>query len=293
MERENLTTMQNDITKAIIQIAEASGLNINIHSADGGLLYHGCGVRKFGTIGTEEIEALKAKVKQKNTDSYFVLGLVADNTERLPELLLLLKEICETEDIVMQLYSDTIVYLKAVGKAKDYRSAGEFAYTLYDNLNSETKTKFRIGVGGVTSLIDEIPKTVENSITAYKFGGLIDPDSRVYSYKEYAFNKLLDSLPQKILTEHLKMLTEPDAIELFSDVKLMHTADVFLKNSLNLSETARVLYLHRNTLIYRLDKIEDMTGLNIRLFSDAIIFRMMVILNKLLGDRSNCNDDKN
>ena len=62
----------------------------------------------------------------------------------------------------------------------------------------------------------------------------------------------------------------------------VHTAEAFLQSSLNVSETSRNLYMHRNTLLYRLDKIEKATGLNIRLFSDAVSFRVLTVLYKLL-----------
>ena len=73
------------------------------------------------------------------------------------------------------------------------------------------------------------------------------------------------------------------AEEVFEDDDMMETAERFLENSLNISETARELFMHRNTLMYRLDKIERITGLNIRKFSDAVTFRVITILYKLLG----------
>ena len=75
---------------------------------------------------------------------------------------------------------------------------------------------------------------------------------------------------------------DPAAREIFSDSEMTDTAEEFLENSLNVSETSRKLYLHRNTLTYRLDKIEKSTGLNIRRFSDAVIFRLITILSKLV-----------
>ena len=73
------------------------------------------------------------------------------------------------------------------------------------------------------------------------------------------------------------------ADEVFEDQDMMETAERFLENSLNISETSRDLFMHRNTLMYRLDKIERITGLNIRKFSDAVTFRVITILYKLLN----------
>ena len=70
--------------------------------------------------------------------------------------------------------------------------------------------------------------------------------------------------------------------EIFDDEEMVNTAEEFLENSLNVSETLRKLYLHRNTLTYRLDKIEKATGLDIRKFSDAVTFRLITVLSKLV-----------
>ena len=258
-------------------------MDIVISSAEGDLLYNGGGeTKRAASLRAEDIETLKSGTQQKRPTAYYVLSLTVDIAEYLSELTEHLTAVAECGDLVVP-YSDcTVIYIKAVGKARDYRSAGEFAHTLYDNLSGETRLKFGIGVGGIAALIDEIPEIIEHGVNAYKFGRLMDPESNVYSYKEYALHKLLDSLPQATLVKHLKMLSEPEVPELFNDAEMTRTADIFLKKSLNLSETARHLYMHRNTLIYRLDRIEDVTGLNIRYFSDAVIFRMMMTLSKLI-----------
>ena len=79
-----------------------------------------------------------------------------------------------------------------------------------------------------------------------------------------------------------EILLDGDAKSIFSDPEMTNTAEEFLENSLNVSETSRKLYLHRNTLMYRLDKIERSTGLNIRRFSDAVTFRLITYLYRLL-----------
>ena len=75
---------------------------------------------------------------------------------------------------------------------------------------------------------------------------------------------------------------DASAREIFDDKEMVDTAEEFLENSLNVSETARKRYLHRNTLNYRLDKIEKSTGLNIRKISDAITFKMITVLIKTI-----------
>ena len=82
--------------------------------------------------------------------------------------------------------------------------------------------------------------------------------------------------------EYFSILLEGDAKELLKDEDMVNTAEEFLENNLNVSETSRNLYMHRNTLMYRLDKIERVTGLNLRNFTDAVTFRVITILSKLI-----------
>ena len=93
--------------------------------------------------------------------------------------------------------------------------------------------------------------------------------------------KLIEDMPKHKLSENFEFLLDSGAKEIFDDPEMVVTAEEFLDNNLNSSETARKLFLHRNTLTYRLDKIERLTGLDIRKFSDAITFRLISIINRL------------
>ena len=85
--------------------------------------------------------------------------------------------------------------------------------------------------------------------------------------------------------QYLAEITDDSFKEVFDDEEMLATAEAFLQSSLNVSETSRQLYMHRNTLLYRLDKIEKATGLNIRSFSDAVSFRVLTVIHRLLGKR--------
>ena len=104
----------------------------------------------------------------------------------------------------------------------------------------------------------------------------------VHTYKDFMLYHVLEELPDYKLNEFYKLLTDYSDSQIFSDDEMTSTAEEFLENSLNVSETSRKMFLHRNTLNYRLDKIEKETGLDIRKFSDAIIFRLIILLKNLL-----------
>jgi carbohydrate diacid regulator len=113
-----------------------------------------------------------------------------------------------------------------------------------------------------------------------RMSNAINSKGEVHSFKEYVLIRMLEDMPKAKINEYLEILMDTNAKEIFADEEMQNTAEEFLENSLNISETARKLYLHRNTLTYRLDKIERATGLNIRKFSDAVTFRLITILSR-------------
>ena len=96
---------------------------------------------------------------------------------------------------------------------------------------------------------------------------------------------MLEELPSAKISAYFDMLADADAKRLFADEDMMNTAEEFLNDNLNVSETARKIYMHRNTLTYRLDKIARATGLDIRNFSDAVTFRINTVLYKMINKK--------
>ena len=168
-------------------------------------------------------------------------------------------------------------------QAGDYQSITEYAEFLSQTIYEETGELPRISVGGKVQSIADLSTSQTQATFAQQMAIGVNSCSKVHTYKEYVFIKMLEDLPKQKLKEYLNVLVDFSAKELFDDEEMINTADEFLENSLNISETSRKLYLHRNTLTYRLDKIEKITGLDIRKFSDALTFRLISILSKILG----------
>lgn len=158
----------------------------------------------------------------------------------------------------------------------------ELGNFLVQSLYEELGLKAGVGIGCVMKSFEEIARSYAQADAAVRMSELLKSDGQVHTYREYLLVKLLEDIPEGRLKEHMEEFRITGAEEVFADEEMMGTAEMFLENSLNLSETARELFLHRNTLMYRLDKLERLTGLNIRNFSDAVTFRVMTILYRLL-----------
>lgn len=165
--------------------------------------------------------------------------------------------------------------------SEEGQSAAEFALFLNQSLYEETGVKASIGVGCEVKSFAEIALSYHQAATAVRMSGIFHAKGEVHSYREYLLVKMLEDVPESRLKEYTEQFGIGNADEVLSDEDMITTAEEFLENSLNISETSRNLYMHRNTLMYRLDKIERITGLNIRKFSDAVTFRVITILYKL------------
>ena len=184
--------------------------------------------------------------------------------------------VCELEDGLCAL----VRFLDA--ENGEYRSVAEYADFLAQSVYEETGIEAGVFIGGTVENPADLATSFSQAIAAHRINDAINRRSGVHSFKEFIMVKMLEDLPKFKLSEYLEMLLDPSAREIFDDTEMVGTAEAFFENSLNVSETARKLYLHRNTLNYRLDKIEKATGLNIRKIPDAITFRMITIILKLV-----------
>ena len=167
-------------------------------------------------------------------------------------------------------------------ETEDYQSSTEYAEFLVRSVYEETGANIDIAIGGTVKSVAGLSGSYQQALSTSRMSQALSSHGQVHSFKEFMLTKMLEDLPKYKLNEYLEMLMDSNAREIFEDKEMVTTAEEFLDNSLNVSETSRKLYLHRNTLAYRLDKIEKNTGLNIRKFSDAVTFRLITILSKLV-----------
>lgn len=187
-------------------------------------------------------------------------------------------------DLVVKVDDEQLAFVKFIDdESEEYQSSTEYAEFLKQFVYEETGVPIRIAIGGTVKTVADLSTSFSQAMTAVRMRNAVDSKGDVHSFKEYILIKMLEDLPKYKLNESLEMLLDTGAKEIFSDGEMINTAEEFLENSLNVSETSRKLYLHRNTLTYRLDKIEKATGLNIRKFSDAVTFRLITILSRLVG----------
>lgn len=195
---------------------------------------------------------------------------------------LLLQYADEKTDIVIKFDDRNFALLKAVSGTEEYSSPVDYAEFLARFVSEELGARICIGVGSTARGLHDLSVSYTHAAAALKYAEIFSGGEGVHSYKEYMLVKMLEEVPKEKLSEFIGDVTDEQIKEVFEDEEMLYTAEKFLSTSLNVSETSRSLYMHRNTLLYRLDKIEKATGLNIRLFPDAVTFRILTVLYKLL-----------
>ncbi len=210
--------------------------------------------------------------------------IVTADADKIDDVINHLKTFSDEKlDLVVKIDATQCAFIKFNDEsAGEYQSYAEYAEFLAQSVNEELGINIQVSIGGTVKSVYDLSTSFNQAQTAHRMAVSLSAKGQVHSFKEYILLKMLEDLPKFKLNEYMEILMDASAREIFTDEEMINTAEEFLENSLNISETSRNLYLHRNTLTYRLDKIEKQKGLNLRKFSDAVTFRLITILAKLV-----------
>ena len=183
---------------------------------------------------------------------------------------------------IIPFHNNQLIIILRFSKRREY-SISEKAYEILDTLNTELMEEVKISHSRFTDLIDQLPDAYQKAYLALQIGHIFYPDRTIYDYDKMEVGYLLYGLSEDICKEYIRIhlgsqyLTEESSI---FQTDILQTANCFLKNNLNIAETARQLHIHRNTLLYRLEQIQNESGLDIRKFEHAMTYKLrsMILL---------------
>lgn len=188
----------------------------------------------------------------------------------------------KNKDFVFNINESDIVLVKEVKNNIDVKDLEKLARSISDTLSSEFFTRVNVGIGTPVMGIKELARSFKEAQTALEVGKVFDTDKNIVSYDNLGIARLIYHLPTTLCDTFLKEVFKKNSIESL-DQETLFTIQKFFENSLNVSETSRKLFVHRNTLVYRLDKIKKLTGLDLREFDHAIIFKIALMVKKYLA----------
>ena len=193
----------------------------------------------------------------------------------------LLQNMFPDQDFIINIDNKNIVVIKSLPSmdCADFISAT--THSIVDTINSELLLTVYVGIGTPVKSINDIAHSYSEARLAIEIGRVFEADKYILSYGELGIGRLIYQLPSKLCELFLDEIFQREGLEAL-DEETMQTIDKFFENNLNVSETSRQLFVHRNTLVYRLDKIERLTGLDLRKFDDAVVFKVAALVRKYL-----------
>ncbi len=187
----------------------------------------------------------------------------------------------KTKDFVINISESDIAIVKEIKSDVEGKDLEKLARSISDTLSSEFYTHALIGIGTPVVGVKDLARSFKEAQVALEVGKVFDTERNIVSYEHLGIARLIYQLPTTLCEMFLKEIFKVGSIETL-DQETLFTIQRFFENNLNVSETSRKLFVHRNTLVYRLEKIKKLTGLDLREFDDAIVFKVALMVKKYL-----------
>jgi len=190
----------------------------------------------------------------------------------------------KNKDYVISVGENDIVLVKEIKPTFDMKSIEKIAKQISDHFGTEFYTKVSIGIGTAVDSIKDLARSYKEAQVAIEVGKVFDTEKNIVSYENLGIGRLIYQLPTTLCEMFLQEVFKKGSLESLDRETLM-TIQCFFENNLNVSETSRKLFVHRNTLVYRLEKIRKLTGLDLREFEHAITFKVALMVRKYLTSK--------
>ena len=188
------------------------------------------------------------------------------------------------QDFVLSINESDVAVIKQITGGTTPEDLEKIAKSMEDTLKNELRIKTVIGIGTVSDHLRELADSYKEAQTAIDVGKVFDTEKSIIDYENLGIGRLIYQLPTTLCEIFLSEVFKKNSIDSL-DQETLFTINKFFENNLNVSETSRKLFVHRNTLVYRLEKIKKLTGLDLRQFDHAIVFKVALMVRKYLTSR--------
>ena len=188
------------------------------------------------------------------------------------------------QDFVLSINENDVVVIKQISPSTSQEDLEKIARNVEKTLRSELSIKCVIGIGTIAEHLRSLADSYKEAQTAIDVGKVFDTEKSIINYENLGIGRLIYQLPTTLCEIFLSEVFKKNSIDSL-DQETLFTINKFFENNLNVSETSRKLFVHRNTLVYRLEKIKKLTGLDLRQFDHAIVFKVALMVRKYLSSR--------
>jgi carbohydrate diacid regulator len=187
-------------------------------------------------------------------------------------------------DYLTEVDEQSVILIKSMEDQEGYEELEEIAKTAVDMLNTEAMVKVHASYGTIVNDLKDLSRSYKEARMAMDVGRIFYAGKRVISYNELGIGRLIYQLPPNLCRMFIREIFGGEGMTEF-DQETITTVNTFFENNLNVSETARQLFVHRNTLVYRIEKLMKSTGLDIRTFDDAMTFKIALMVRAYMRDK--------
>ena len=229
---------------------------------------------------------IKAKELHFNTDEHRVVFLIKflGKADMLPFEMLQNMFPDKAHEYIISVGERDIVLVKDVKPGTESRDMEKIAQKIADTLNTEFYTKVTIGISTIVETIKDLAGAYKEAQVAIEVGKVFETEKNIIGYENLGIGRLIYQLPTTLCEMFLQEVFKKGSLESLDQETLM-TIQCFFENNLNVSETSRKLFVHRNTLVYRLEKIRKLKGLDLRELEHAITFKVALMVKKYMSTK--------
>ncbi|MBQ9408280.1 MAG: helix-turn-helix domain-containing protein [Clostridia bacterium] len=238
-----------------------------------------------GEIDPSEVEAIAAEQRiPMNAERTVLYAMFTENYSE--NIVSLIRDLFaeNDEDFVCEVGRHAIAIVKLINEDLEGEEIEQYAQALQNTFLTETGATALIGIGESKDSLGKLHESLSEARKAISIGRTFHPKAQIFNYAKMVLERFLAGIPEETAAVFHQTLFNRKTSKLFSE-EMLNTIETFFDNSLNLSETARQLYIHRNTLVYRLDKIQKIVGLDLRAFDDAVTFKLLMLMGKQKKDK--------
>lgn len=183
----------------------------------------------------------------------------------------------KTKDFITAVDEKNIILVKEVKPGETYDDLEKTATSIVDMLNTESLTRVSVAFGTIVNEIKDVSRSYKEAKMALDVGKIFYSSKNVVAYSKLGIGRLIYQLPVNLCKIFIEEIFG-DNVPMDLDEETLNTLNKFFENNLNVSETSRQLFVHRNTLVYRIEKIQKSTGLDLRSFDDALTFKIALMV---------------
>lgn len=211
--------------------------------------------------GARVVYIVETKTEKDSTAAEFLKGMFT----------------AQSGDFITAIDESNVILIKSLEASDGEKQIKQIAQTIVDMMSTEAMMNVRVAYGTVVQELKDVSKSYKEAMMALDVGKIFYVEKKVISYSSLGIGRLIYQLPVNLCKIFIdEIFGENDPGEF--DEEIVSTVNKFFENNLNVSETSRQLFVHRNTLVYRIEKLEKSTGLDVRTFDDALTFKIAMMV---------------